>query len=565
MPAEGKGKRAVGGDDSGKGASEPTPPSQDPPPAKVAAWGRPLIRLDNAWTTWEGWLCAAVLLLEVLVLSLWVGLKGLSTPPDAGSAGIVFRALTGSLVLGLGGFLVVRKKPKKVQRVVSITGIVIGIVGAKYWQTTGVEWSSNLLNWYQQASTLTLFGGLRGVGTRLTLLLALLGGSLATASGKHITIDLVTRFVQPKVRLPLVIVGWLGSAVICGAAAWGFFDHIAIEDFGAKSDITASAKVSKVMDGLGENTFIARKQIVLDMKTLPKVLKGERYSEWLGGQEWNDFLETGGFVERYGREKIDDLKLTGDAKRSPIVVVPDRGEPRGELIKAANLVFPIGLLIIALRFVLLSLLAAAGHKSVDPDAHVEGDDIEKQRSFDGPSEPKATEASDKKASPKDASASTDAEKKPPDKSKDPDDDGDEADEEDVAAKDDSDKDDSDKDDDKKDVVAKDDSDKDDEDDDKKDVVAKDDLDKDDSDKDDSDKDDSDKDDDKKDVVAKDDSDKDDSDKDDDKADAADGDQPSAGETEAVASKDKDDADGKSSAPATPKDKSRDDESKGKKS
>ncbi|HMR76654.1 MAG TPA: TRAP transporter small permease subunit [Polyangiaceae bacterium] len=561
MPAEGKGKQAVGSDDSGKDAAEPTPPSQDPPPAKVAAWGRPLIRLDNAWTAWEGWLCAAVLLLEVLVLSLWVGLKGLSTPPDAGNAGIVFRALTGSLVLGLGGFLVVRKKPKKVQRAVSITGVVIGIVSAKYWQTTGVEWSSNLLNWYQQASTLTLFGGLRGVGTRLTLLLALLGGSLATASGKHITIDLVTRFVQPKVRLPLVIVGWLGSAVICGSAAWGFFDHIAIEDFGAKSDITASAKVSKVMDGLGENTFIARKQIVLDMKTLPKVLKGERYSEWLGGQEWNDFLETGGFVERYGKEKIEDLKLTGDAKRSPIVVVPDRGEPRGELIKAANLVFPIGLLIIAIRFVLLSLLAAAGHKSVDPDAHVEGDDIEKQRSFDGPSEPEATEASDKKASPKDASASTDAEKKPPDKSKDPDDDDD--DEADVAAKDDSDKDD-----DKKDVVAKDDSDKDDsdkddEDDDKKDVVAKDDSDKDDDKKDvvaDSDKDDSDKDDDKKGVVAK-----GADDKAEEKADAADGDQPSAGETEAVASKDKDAADGKSSDPATPKDKGGDDESKGKKS
>ncbi len=557
MPAEGKGKQAVGGDDSGKGASEPTPPSQDPPPAKVAAWGRPWIRLDNAWTTWEGWLCAGVLLLEVLVLSLWVGLKGLSTPPDAGNAGIVFRALTGSLVLGLGGFLVVRKKPKKVQRAVSITGVVIGIVGAKYWQTTGVEWSSNLLNWYQQASTLTLFGGLRGVGTRLTLLLALLGGSLATASGKHITIDLVTRFVQPKVRLPLVIVGWLGSAVICGAAAWGFFDHIAIEDFGAKSDITASAKVSKVMHGLGENTFIARKQIALDMKTLPKVLKGERYSEWLGGQEWNEFLETGGFVERYGKEKIDDLKLTGDAKRSPIVVVPDRGEPRGELIKAANLVFPIGLLIIALRFVLLSLLAAAGHKSVDPDAHVEGDDIEKQRSFDGPSEPEAAEAS-KKASPEDASASTDDEKKPPDKSKDSDDDDED---EDVAAKDDSDKDD--EDDDKKDVVAKDDSDKHD---DKKNVVAKDD----------SDKDDDKKDDDKKDVVAKDDSDKDDGKKDvvvksaddkkaDEKADAADGDQPPAGKPEAVASKDKDDVGGKSSDPATPKDTGSDDESKGKKS
>ena len=62
----------------------------------------------------------------------------------------------------------------------------------------------------------------------------------------------------------------------------------------------------------------------------------------------------------------------------PIVVVPERGEPRGELINAANLVFPIGLLIIAIRFVLLSLLAISGHSSVDPEAHVEGSDIQRK-------------------------------------------------------------------------------------------------------------------------------------------------------------------------------------------
>jgi len=48
-----------------------------------------------------------------------------------------------------------------------------------------------------------------------------------------------------------------------------------------------------------------------------------------------------------------------------------KGEPRGELTHIANLVFPIGLLIIALRFILLSILALSGHKSVDPEAHME--------------------------------------------------------------------------------------------------------------------------------------------------------------------------------------------------
>jgi hypothetical protein len=54
--------------------------------------------------------------------------------------------------------------------------------------------------------------------------------------------------------------------------------------------------------------------------------------------------------------------------RAPIVLIPEKGEPRGELAKAGNLVFPIGLFIIALRFILLALLALSGHKNIDPEA-----------------------------------------------------------------------------------------------------------------------------------------------------------------------------------------------------
>lgn len=361
------------------------------PERKAAAWGRPLARLDAFWTRFEARLCAAVLLAEILALTLWVALKGLSTPAGSSSAGVVFRALLGATVLGLIGFYALRKRGKKFERIGAIGGVALGIVLAKAWASVGVEWSSNLLNWYQQGSFLTLLGGLRGVGTRLTLLLALLGGSLATAAGKHITIDLVTRFLRPKVRLPILIVGWVGSAAICGAAAWGFFDHIAIEDFGADSDARASAKVGKVVSGLGEDFFIARKQISLDFKSLPHVLKGERYGDWLKGAEWNRWLDESGFAERYGKQPIEDLKMSDlEAARTPIVIVPERGEPRGELIKAANLVFPFGLLIIAIRFLLLSLLALSGHTVVDPEAHVEGSDIERKRGADPTPEEEAS-------------------------------------------------------------------------------------------------------------------------------------------------------------------------------
>ena len=64
-------------------------------------------------------------------------------------------------------------------------------------------------------------------------------------------------------------------------------------------------------------------------------------------------------------------------------MVPEKGEPRGELIHTFNLVFPIGLLIIALRFILLSLLAISGHMVIDPEAHIEGADIKTKYGGDG--------------------------------------------------------------------------------------------------------------------------------------------------------------------------------------
>jgi hypothetical protein len=377
----------IAGDDAAKDRHDLSEPAggHRVPPQKAAAWGRPFARLDATWTKFEARLCAVVLILEILALTFWVVLKGLSTPPGASAAGTVFRALVGAAVLGLIGFYALRKRGKKWERVGSLGGVTLGVVLAGAWADRGIDWSSNLLNWYQQASFLTLLGGLRGIGTRLTLLLALIGGSLATAAGKHITIDLITRFLKPRARLPVLIVGWLGSCVICAAAAWGFFDHIAIEDFGAKSEASAGEKFSEVGRGMAEDAFIARKQIALDFKSLPHVMSGDRYGEWLKGAEWNAWLDSSGFADRYGKEKVEALKMTDlAAARSPIVIVPDRGEPRGELIKNANLVFPIGLLIIAIRFILLSLLAMSGHMVVDPEAHVEGSDIKRKHGKGAP-------------------------------------------------------------------------------------------------------------------------------------------------------------------------------------
>ncbi|HVW30251.1 MAG TPA: hypothetical protein VHC69_33065 [Polyangiaceae bacterium] len=333
--------------------------------AKGARWGEALVRLDRGWTHFEIWLALLAFSLEALSMTLWVCLKGFSAPADHPSSA-VFRAVVGAVVLGTGTWLALSKQPFAVRRGATVAAVFVGILLAKAWVTVGSAYASNVLNWYQQASCLTLFGGLRGVGTRLTMLLALVGGSLATGRGRHIVIDIMTRFVGAKTRKAMALVAWLMSAVVCMTAAWGFFDHISIENFGANAEDGPGKKFAQVASQLGEDSFIARKQVALDFKSVPHVLlKGETYSDWFTGKDWNAWLDDSGFIERYGKQATDDLKIPDGETRAPLVVIPGRGEPRGELISAAYLVFPIGLFVIALRFVLRGLLVLSGHASVE--------------------------------------------------------------------------------------------------------------------------------------------------------------------------------------------------------
>jgi TRAP-type C4-dicarboxylate transport system permease small subunit len=300
-------------------------------------------------------------------MTVWVCLKGFSAPSEHVSA-LAFRAIVASIVFGSVAHRALRKRSIALRQWGTIGAVFLGMVTAKTWVRFGGDYASNVLNWYQQASFLTLLGGLRGVGTRLTMLLALVGGSLATARGRHIVIDILTRLVSPRARKAMVLTGWLFAAVVCTTAAWGFFDHISIENFGARADHPAKRKIAQVAAQLGEDFFIARKQIELDFKSTPHVLfKCEPYSEWLTGKDWNAWVESAGFTERYGDEAMQGLKIPDGDTRAALVVVPGRGEPRGELINAAYLVFPIGLLIIAIRFVVRGLLVIGGCARVDSD------------------------------------------------------------------------------------------------------------------------------------------------------------------------------------------------------
>ena len=194
------------------GGSEPPLEKRPPAPPAIArkAWGDPLARFDKRWTNFESRLCAWVLMAEVAALCLWIALKGLSAEyqtsgeGDKNVSGIVFRSLITATFLGLAAHRATRprlaptdkgfEQAEQRHRVVVTISVIVGLACGRLWANGGVGYFSNLLNWMQGASLLALIGGLRGVATRLTLWLALLGASIATAKGKHINIDVVMRF-----------------------------------------------------------------------------------------------------------------------------------------------------------------------------------------------------------------------------------------------------------------------------------------------------------------------------------------------------------------------------------
>jgi len=377
--------------------SEPVPSKKTQPDAPplgvtVPAWGLALAKLDKKWTRLEALLCAGVLIAEIVALCLWISLKGLSAEytPGGDHSGVLFRAVLSAVILGIIANKLTKPKDDtnasevRKNAFAVIGGIVLGFATARLWANAGVEWFSNLLNWMQTASLLTLVGGLRGVATRLTLWLALLGGSLATAQGKHINIDVVMRFLSPRLRVPAAVLGWLAAALVCTAAIWGFIDHIAIEGFHAPAiepcaadanqscDTSPGKKLAFVGHALGTDAFIAGRQISLDFKSLGPVLGGTKYSDYFKVEDWNAWLDTADWSSHFAKEDVEALKVSADPPGQthlPVVSIP--GSPEnvpGMLIKELDFVFPMGLFAIALRFLLRALLVIAGVYTVDPDA-----------------------------------------------------------------------------------------------------------------------------------------------------------------------------------------------------
>lgn len=305
-----------------------------------------LERVDRVWTRLEVALCVGVVVTLVVALLGWVTLKGLaSRTTDEFVAGLVFRALAGGLLVGA---LVRRVAPRW-------AGVGMAVGAALAWpvRDVGVDLASNALGWLQDGSLLTWLGGLRGVATRLTLWLALLGASLATASGRHVTIDVLTRGLTESARPWLARLSGLFAALVCVGAAWGFFDFVAIDAFHAPSSGGVEVKVSSVSQGLRRHASRAWVQLGVDARVAGRVLRAQRWDTCVTGAEWNTWVG----------DRFPELREPDESSaRGPLVSLPDEAS-RGLLVKDFDLLVPFGLVMIALRSLLWVLRGAPSQGS----------------------------------------------------------------------------------------------------------------------------------------------------------------------------------------------------------
>lgn len=335
---------------------------------KGAGWAAPLVKLDRAWNFVEARLLVVVLMAQLAALLAWVVLGGLAAPPESSSA-VAFRSAIGAVVLGGLGWRALAALPSPRRQQLTVLAALLGLALGPAWRGMGNAYFDNLRAWLQEGSLLTLMGGLRGVATRLTLLLALLGASLATGVGKHIHIDVVFRFLPKALQKISAAVTAFVAGLVCLFAVWGFFDYIAIAQYGSQADAPASSKISTTAHHLERSTFLAWKQVGLDLQSLPKVLSGERYDRWMPAGEWNAWVKDAGFESHYEASTVSSLLVADDSPpHSPLVIAPDGVTTRGLLAHDLNLIFPFGLLMIGLRFLLRGLLFLTGHIDADPDA-----------------------------------------------------------------------------------------------------------------------------------------------------------------------------------------------------
>ena len=84
------------------------------------------------------------------------------------------------------------------------------------------------------------------------------------------------------------------------------------------------------------------------------------YDAWLDSADW---------TAHFPKVAVDAQRADANGPtRAPAVQVPGSGDARGLLARELDFVFPFGLIVIAIKFLVRILLILSGHVSVEPDA-----------------------------------------------------------------------------------------------------------------------------------------------------------------------------------------------------
>src|SRR5579864_5412791 len=109
------------------------------------SWAAPIARLDEAWQDIEAWLCAGVLIAEIVSLAAWIALKGLSQDyqPGLNAAGLVCRRILTAAFLGIAFHVATRRMGGTAHKAGATIGVFLGLFAGRLWMHAGVHWGSN--------------------------------------------------------------------------------------------------------------------------------------------------------------------------------------------------------------------------------------------------------------------------------------------------------------------------------------------------------------------------------------------------------------------------------------
>lgn len=377
------------------------------PDLKPASWTKPLVRLDELWTKIETFLVLVVLLAAILYMTGWVTLNAFHTKGGrlANFPGVILVFAGLASAVGWTRIPPKDRSPRKLilPGVLFAAGIVLLLVAKKQ------DYFANVARWLADASLIKQMGTPQIVSARLfTIWVALLGGSLATGAGRQINIDVVMRFIGPKPRLAVALLGYVLAATACFTVSWAFVDYLAITRYGATKEAKAGEKIGTIAHALGRHSFIVRRQLALDVRSFGKVVvSGTPMDKWYTGAEWNQEINDAGWASAYpppppaagstppvlpypskpclSQKEMEDLSAKGGSvnpdwrlvgacdigdgtgTRAPLATAPEPDD-RTPLEADLSLLFPWGFLMIGLRFLLRGVLAVGGAVSTDPNA-----------------------------------------------------------------------------------------------------------------------------------------------------------------------------------------------------